>query len=214
MWFLYLDESGDLGFDFVNKKPSKYFVVSILAVKGQEDNLKIQNAIKKTLARKLNYKKRKRTKPELKANSTIIGIKHYFYERVRGVKFTLYAVVLNKRRVFEQLTRDKSRVYNWIARQVLDSIPFEKVDTRIILIVDKSKSKPEIADFNGYVLRQLEGRINPKVPLDIHHWDSKENAGLQAVDLFCWGVFQKYERNRMEWYSIFQEKIAFETRYL
>ncbi len=27
MWNLYLDESGDLGFDFVNKKPSKFFTI-------------------------------------------------------------------------------------------------------------------------------------------------------------------------------------------
>jgi len=34
MWFLYLDESGDLGFDFVNRKPSKFFTITILAIKG------------------------------------------------------------------------------------------------------------------------------------------------------------------------------------
>ena len=26
MWYLYLDESGDLGFDFVNKKPSRFLL--------------------------------------------------------------------------------------------------------------------------------------------------------------------------------------------
>lgn len=213
MWFIYLDESGDLGFDFVSKKPSKYFVVSILAVSGHENNKKIQNAIQKTLARKLNSKS-KRHKDELKANSTIIEIKRYFFKQVNNVKFAVYTVVLNKKRVFEQLTRDKSRVYNWIARQVLDRIPFEKANTRILLVVDKSKSKPEITDFNGYILRQLEGRINPNVPLDIYHWDSKENKGLQAIDLFCWGIFQKYERNKLEWYDTFKGKIAFETKYL
>ncbi len=34
MWYLYLDESGDLGFDFVNKKPSKFFTITILVIKG------------------------------------------------------------------------------------------------------------------------------------------------------------------------------------
>lgn len=34
MWFLYLDESGDLGFDFVNKKPSKFFTIAILEIKS------------------------------------------------------------------------------------------------------------------------------------------------------------------------------------
>jgi len=37
MWYLYLDESGDLGFDFINKKPSKFFTVTILAIRGQNN---------------------------------------------------------------------------------------------------------------------------------------------------------------------------------
>ena len=54
MWYLYLDESGDLGFDFVNKRPSKFFTVSILAVSCQDTNRKLLKAAKITLRRKLN----------------------------------------------------------------------------------------------------------------------------------------------------------------
>lgn len=60
MWYLYLDESGDLGFDFVNKKPSKFFTVTILALSSQDANRKMIKAVKKTLARKLNSKKQKK----------------------------------------------------------------------------------------------------------------------------------------------------------
>ncbi len=56
MWFLYLDESGDLGFDFVNKKPSRFFTVTILAVSEASRNRAIINAVKKTLKRKLKKK--------------------------------------------------------------------------------------------------------------------------------------------------------------
>jgi len=34
MWYLYLDESGDLGFDFANKRSSIFFTITILLVKG------------------------------------------------------------------------------------------------------------------------------------------------------------------------------------
>ena len=37
MLYLFLDESGDLGFDFVQKKPSNYFVIAILTVKGSNN---------------------------------------------------------------------------------------------------------------------------------------------------------------------------------
>ncbi|MEK6700308.1 MAG: hypothetical protein AABZ10_14850 [Nitrospirota bacterium] len=40
MLYLYLDESGDLGFDFFAKKPSKYFTVTVLAVSGKAENFR------------------------------------------------------------------------------------------------------------------------------------------------------------------------------
>ena len=216
MWYLYLDESGDLGFDFVNKKGSKFFTLTILALSSVSANRELNRAIKKTLSRKLNPRnKRKRIVQELKGSSTTIEVKEYFYQQVKGIRFGLYTITLNKKRVYEQLTRQKERVYNFIARKVLDQIPFEKAgDTRIELIVDRCKSRPEIKEFNTYVRKQLEARIDPNTPLDIYHWNSQETAGLQACDLFCWGVFQKYERKKEEWYGLFKEKILFEDIYL
>lgn len=41
-----------------------------------------------------------------------------------------------------------------------------------------------------------------------HNWARK---GLQAVDLFCWGIFRKYERGETTWYDVFRERIAGEV---
>ncbi len=47
--FIYLDESGDLGFDFKNKKSSQKFVITLLVCnkKAAVDNFKV--AVRKTL---------------------------------------------------------------------------------------------------------------------------------------------------------------------
>ncbi|MEX0616637.1 MAG: DUF3800 domain-containing protein [Candidatus Woykebacteria bacterium] len=216
MWYLYLDESGDLGFDFVNKKPSKFFTISILAVSGIEDNRKLTKGVKVTLRRKLNPKRhRRRIVEELKGKDTTLEVKQYFYNQLSKVKFEIYAITLNKKRVFDRLTKDKPRVYNFIARQVIDKIPFEKNHVnRVELIIDRSKSKPEIDEFNFYIRSQIQGRLDPKVTLDMYHWDSKQSAGLQVADMFCWGVFQKYERRDTEWLETFKEKVKFEDLYL
>lgn len=216
MWYLYLDESGDLGFDLVNKKSSKFFTVVILAVSSIGNNRKIIKAVDVTLRRKLNpRKKRKRIKQELKGRETILEVKKYFFDRVKNVKFGIYSITLNKKRVYEKLTQEKSRVYNFLARQVLDRIPLEQnKGDRIQFIIDKSKSKPEIEEFNSYIRRQLEGKLPPTTPLDIYHWDSQESHGLQAADLFSWGIFQKYERKKTEWCSIFEGKIRLDELYL
>jgi len=216
MWYLYLDESGDLGFDFVNKKPSKFFTVSILALGSVESNRKLIKAVKVTLRRKLNPKRhRRRIVQELKGRKTTFEAKQYFYRQVKNISFGIYTMTLNKKRLYERLTREKSRVYNFIARQVIDKIPFEKNrSNRVELIIDKSKSKPEIREFNSYIRAQIQGRLDPKIALDMYHWNSQETLGLQAADIFCWGIFQKYERKDTSWLDVFKEKVVFEDLYL
>lgn len=210
MVYLYLDESGDLGFDFVTKNPSRYFTVAILVMKGAENNRKIIKAVKKTVHRKLGTQKRN----ELKGAKDSIAIKTYFFRQVEDVPFEIYSLTLNKRRVYNDLTEKKDRLYNFMARKVLDAVSFDDADTRIELIIDKSKNKQEIREFNDYILRQLKGRIDPRIPLEIYHYSSIENLGLQAVDLFSWGIFRKYEMQDREWFNVFKEKIKYDDVYL
>lgn len=136
MWYLYLDESGDLGFDFFAKRPSNFFTVTILALREGNNNRALINAVKKTIRRKLP----RRPSVELKGSHTSIQVKRYFYGLVRSVPFGLYSLTLNKRRVYENLAQRKDRVYNFVARQVLDHVPIEKASTRVLLVIDRSKS--------------------------------------------------------------------------
>ena len=210
MWYLYLDESGDLGFDFFMKNPSGVFTVCVLTLRGVDHNRRLLSAVKKTCRRKLS-----RSRPaELKGAFTSLDVKKYFYKLVAPIPFEIYALTLNKRRVYDELTKRKDRVYNFIARNLLDHLPLDQATTRIELVIDRSKSNREIADFNGYITRQLMGRIDPRVPLDIYHHRSAENLGLQAADLFAWGVFRKYERRDTAWFEVFEKKVRYDERYL
>ncbi len=196
MWYLCLDESGDLGFDFVNKKPSKHFTVCLLATSDPTAYHAIRRAVKKTLDRKVNLGKRaKRLKHELKATETKPDVKRYLYRQIKDLRFGIFALTLNKRRVYERLATQKERVYNFVSRLVLDQIPFDQANDRVQLLVDKSKGKAEIAEFNRYIFQSLKGRLNPKVPLNISHVASQEEPVLQATDLFAWGIFRKHEKN-------------------
>ena len=210
-----MDESGDLGFDFVNKKPSRFFTVCIIAIKGRKNRDRIVKMVRRTLRKKLNPKnKRKRMVQELKATSTTLKVKEYFYNRVKNEDFSIYALTLNKKRVYERLVENKSRVYNWIARLLIDNIDFSLANTRIEFVIDKSKSKPEILEINRYITTFVEGRIDPRLPLSIKHEDSKNDFCLNMADLFAWGIFRKYERRDYSWYDIFRGKIRFDEVYL
>lgn len=101
MYYLFLDESGDLGFDFVQKKPSNFFVATILLVKGNESLKKCKIAVRRTIRNKLNTGgKRKRLVSELKGSGTTLEIKKYLYKQLIGADISVYCLVLNKRRVF------------------------------------------------------------------------------------------------------------------
>ena len=215
MYYLYLDESGDLGFDLVNKNSSKFFTICILLIKSEENKKKIIKSVSRTLHKKLNPKnKRNRIVQELKGTSTTIEVKKYFYKKIIDLDFHIYSITLNKIRVYDNLVKNKSRVYNWIVRLLLDNVDFSEVKDRIYLIIDKSKNKPQIVEFNEYIYRQLMAKIDPKIPLEIKHKRSCSDYGLNVVDLFSWGIFRKHERKDREWYNIFREKIKFDGIYL
>ena len=210
MLYLYLDESGDLGFDFFSKKPSKSFTIAILAIRGVNNNRVLLKSVRKTIRRKLC----KKSLQELKGSHSTIEVKRYFYNLVSSVPFDIYALTLNKKRVYNELTQKKDRVYNFIARNVLDKIPFDNTLKRIEFIIDKSKNRREIGEFNEYIVRQLKGRLDPKIPLNISHHTSIENLGLQAIDLFSWGIYRRYERADNEWYNLFKARVRYDERYL
>jgi len=215
MWWLFLDESGDLGFDFVNKNPSKFFTVCILAVSRKSALQALSRAVARTLRRKLNpSKKRSRFVEELKGSSTAVAVKNYAWRHVEDVQFGIYCITLDKRKVYKRLADNKHRTYNYVARLVVDQIPFERAVGNVQLVVDRSKGKRQVWEFNSHIRKQLEGRIDPDVALDFTHGDSKEWPGLQWADLFAWGVYQKYEHRDTEWYDVFKDKIRYEDLYL
>ncbi|MFA5877709.1 MAG: DUF3800 domain-containing protein [Candidatus Paceibacterota bacterium] len=210
MLYLYLDESGDLGFDFFGKRPSDHFTVTVLAVRGHDNNRRLIKGTKKTRRKYLAYQQRN----ELKGSKDSITVKECLFEQTKDVPFNLYALTLNKKRVYGRLTKHKDKVYNYIARHVLQEIPLDEATTRVMLIVDRSKSKDEVKDFNQYMFDELRLMIKANVPLDIEHYESTANLGLQAVDMFSWGVFRKYEKKDVEWYNIFRSKVVFDDLYL
>jgi len=214
--YLYLDESGDLGFDFESKNPSKFFVITLLAV-SEAKSIKIMNkAIERTLDKKLNHtKKRKRVVTELKGNATTLEIKNYFLKYLNShlPQWDLYSIVLDKQALIKQLGCPiKDRVYNQMTHQLLEKIQFSQLE-QVNLIIDRSKDTLGIREFNDYLYANLSLCLNLKTKLYISHDSSKKHKGIQAVDMFCYGIARKYELNDQNWYSLFKEKIVVEFEF-
>ena len=215
--YIYLDESGDLGFDLSKEGTSTRFTLTLLVC----DSLQAKKAIKKAIGRTIKNKikgKRKIDKSfkELKGTNTTGAVKQYFYRQIQSDAWGLYTVVLNKQRVHSQFHPGlgQSKLYNFLSRFIIQQLPLSDVQTNVHLIVDKSKNRTEIRDFNQYLQNYIEGQLPLNTGLTIEHLNSHEAPGLQAVDLFCWGIGRKYTRQDTQWYDCFAEKIRFEDEYL
>jgi len=215
--YIFLDESGDLGFDFAKGKTSRHFVISLLVCQGKQAQDGFCRAVERTLKNKLNHRKnRSRTVAELKGTGTTLAIKQYFFRQLPADGWGIYSVTLNKQRVDEHLrTRaGKKKLYNFLARFILEKVHFPEELRQVSLVVDRCKNKEEIKDFNQYVVSQLEALLPLNARLNIDHLGSHESAGLQAVDLFCWGIARKDSQGDEKWYAVYQDKVSFTTVYL
>jgi len=218
--FIYLDESGDLGFDFNNKKSSTHFVITLLVCHDYPSTLRFRAAIQHTLRQKLNNKNhRNRLVNELKSTQTSLAVKEYFYKNVNARleqgRWSLYSIIADKKALLAhtKTAPDVHRLYNMLAHNVLRQVDFSSVKHSVQLSVDRCKAPNERAIFNHYIQSNLEAQLSINVTLNIEHENSHCNTGLQAVDLFCWGIFRKYTLGDVDWYNTFQKHIIWEEEY-
>lgn len=215
--FIYLDESGDLGFNFKKAKTTNKFVITLLVCNTQKAPKQFKMAVRRTLINKINRKRKKPTfVMELKGTNTNIKVKKYFFRQLKNHTWQLYTVILNKERVDSHLCTKagKSKLYNFLARFIIEKLPLRTTFTNVRLVVDRCKNREEIRDFNLYVQNQIEALLPLNTGLKIEHLNSQESPGLQAADLFCWGIFRKYEFEDTQWYNVYSDKIRYETEYL
>nr|MBC8551144.1 DUF3800 domain-containing protein [Candidatus Brocadiales bacterium] len=211
------DESGELGFDITKGKTTKKFVITLLVCNTDAARIDIDKAVRRTLKNKLNRKKKNaRFVSELKGTGTTIEVKKYCLRHITNREWVVYALILNKARVESHLQTKmgKSKLYNFLSRFLMEKVDLSSAQRNVELIVDRSKNKEEVRDFNQYLANQLNALLPLNTNLNIQHLTSQENTGLQAVDLFCWGIFRKYEHNDFEWYREYRHRLTYEEEYL
>ena len=214
--YIFLDESGDLGFDFLKSKTSENFTITLLVCDGEETHKAIQKAVKKTLKRKINSSNKKRIVYELKGSDTHLNIKRYFLNVMPESGWGIYTITVNKKRIFDQLKTKmaKNKLYNFLTKQLFIAFRSTKNTENVSLVVDKSKNNAARKDFNAYIRTHIENTFSLDTQIYITHENSQNNLGLQAVDMFCWGIQRKENSGDDEWYRLFDSKIVNHIRYL
>lgn len=209
MAYIFLDESGDLGFNFKKKGTSKFFIVTFLFVEGSKSP--IEKIIKKTHS-ELKEKTKRR-----------IGILHAVNEkpitrqrllkRLTDKDCTIMAVYLNKQKVFTKLQDEKQVLYNYVTNILLDRIYTRKVvptDKKIELIASRRETNKFLNEnFKDYLNRQIKS--NHRGAIKIFIKTPAEEKSLQAVDFISWAIFRKHEKGDDGYYNIIKNKIIEEN---
>ncbi len=196
MKYVYIDESGDLG-----KMGSNYLVLSALIVSnpGELDRI-IKNM------RRNKFKKELKSSSEIKANKSSGTIIMYMLEKLNLVKNSrvLY-VVLEKKKLFsEYLSKDKNKLYNYVAGKLAKQILFN--DSSVEIRIDRRYGKQLLQqNFNNYFMKCLNENSNP-IKVRIEHSYSNNFSGLQFADVLAWSCFQKFEHEN----NSFVEKLKIE----
>lgn len=209
MAYIFLDESGDLGFDFTKKGTSKFFIITILFTEDAKG--KIEKVVKKThseLAKK--YKRRVGT---LHAVLEKPVTRTRLLKRMTEKDFGVMAIYLNKKKVHTHLQDEKQVLYNYVTNILLDRIYSKKIlspDFVIELIASRRETNKFLNEnFKDYLSRQIKN--NHKGTLKIIVKTPAEEKCLQAVDFLSWAIFRKYERGDDSYYRIFKKRIIEEN---
>ncbi|OGZ63827.1 MAG: hypothetical protein A3A98_00885 [Candidatus Staskawiczbacteria bacterium RIFCSPLOWO2_01_FULL_40_39] len=209
MAYIFLDESGDLGFNFDKKGTSKFFIVTFLFISGSKKPF--EKIIKKTHS-ELKKKIKKR-----------IGILHAVNEkpttrqrllkRLSEKDCTIMTIYLNKSKVFTKLQDEKQVLYNYVTNILLDRIYTKRAvsnDKEIELIASRHETNKFLNEnFKDYLHRKV--RDNHKGIMMISIRTPAEEKVLQAVDFISWAIFRKHEKHDDRYYNIIKNKIVEEN---
>ena len=216
MIYIYLDESGCLGFNFSKKGTFNHFTICLLAVPGEQNKKNLHVAVNRTLKNKINPRnKHKLIKTEFKGSKDPLATKTYFLNQLNRLKvdFKIYSLTADKREIPLSIRDSHARLYNYLVGLLLKKVAHLNNYSVINFIFDRCKSPKEIQNMNHYLFVQLSVALSPKITLYFDHKDSISDKGLSAVDYFCNGIFKKYESNNSDFYNQFQSNIACDMLY-
>jgi|Deesub1362A_J573_1020465.scaffolds.fasta_scaffold00529_29 hypothetical protein len=200
--YLYLDESGDLGF----KKGTKHFVMALFTTRNQK-------AVSKAIARVKRKKLPRKLKgiSEIKASRAPRKFARYVYKALAKENIAIYVTIVPTYKIPQHLRCEEGSLYNYIAGKTLLSAPLGE-SSEIYLYLDKRSHKGlTTREFNEHLRARVLHRFDRKTRFEIYHRPSETLNCLQAADFICWAIYLKYEWKDEEWYQILKDKIRSEV---
>jgi len=206
---VYVDESGDLGWEFTHPfrqgGSSRYLTIAFLLVP------KTLSHLPKRIVRKLYTKRKKSTKNELKGANLNSAEEAYFAKEVirllnKHPDIEILAITVNKKNVQQHIRDDPNKLYNYMIGLVLP----EKIKFRptVTFIPDKRSIKVESGNsLVDYIQIKLWFELNASTTIHNQPEESRKTLNLQFIDFISHIIWGKFEDNEYSAYNILRSKV-------
>lgn len=215
MIYIYLDESGDLGWKFDAPYrcggSSRFLTISALLVPDEKKHLP------KRIIQKL-YKKFKWNSSEEKKWA---DMKHHerieFSNKAHSIcsqhtDIKYFSITVKKERVKEHIRMDPNKLYNYMIKLLL----VEEMATypNITFVPDPRSIKVESGNsLHDYLQTDLWFEQNSGTVLNTDPQDSSKNRNLQFIDMLCGAIQNHFEDSKSEYWHIVNGYINYKCLY-
>lgn len=208
MAYIFLDESGDLGFDLNKQGTSRFFIVTFLFTETKRPIEKLVREIHRGLRKKYRMKSGVlHAAGEEKV--TIIRL----CKKLVKMRVKIMTVFLDKQKVHTDMKSEKPVLYNYIVNILLDRILNKKilnVEGLVELVASRRETSKFLnLNFENYIKQQAKKWPNVKIEVKIK--TPFQEKGLQAADVISWSIFKKYENQEDKFYDLLKPIIVEEN---
>lgn len=216
--YVFVDESGDLGF---SEKSSPFFTLGY-AIMLDDDSKFIENKTRR-LRKNMNRSKKITGMQEFKFSNDSDTTKIRFLNKIVNFDLKIGTVVVSKDSVKQELKNNKTLLYNYIAvHEIIDTIIGQYLKplspyNHIHYTIDKNTSI-SVDDFNEYCEGKIESLARPRkfvgdIETSISHLDSKSHSCLQVADYVAGAISAKFTRNEPKYYDMIKHKIRHKQKW-
>ena len=198
MKYIYIDESGDLGFNFTKAATSRYFIISAIQISDPKTADKI---IKKTYAKLTKKMRVKRSGLPLHANHESGVIKTRLLKLLASHDAKSFTLLLDKTKFPQLAAQNTHELYTSLCAELLLQMNLPS-DCEIFL--SRFEMRRGISEKRMRVLTELlvSRGVDARISTRIHHLLS----GLMVVDFVAHAAYLKYELAQNEFYEIIAKK--------
>lgn len=209
MSYIFVDESGDLGFDWSKEATSKNFIVTFMFCNKYRPISKILTRTYTNLPKSIK-----------KSHSGIFHcskekpkIRYQVLRNLAEQDVSILSIYLNKRKVYTRLQDEKQVLYNYVTNILLDRIYSKKIvpaNVPIQLIASRRETSKYLnQNFKNYLEKQVKN--NHSLDLRVEIMPHGNHQCLQVVDFVSWSLFRHREHGDDSYYNVIKSRIIEEN---